>query len=99
MLIFIDDYSRFCRVYFMKLKSEVFKQLKVWKALVENLSGKKIKFLRTDHGKEYVNMNLQQLCEECGIQMHHSTPHTPQQNGVDERNNIYVRNLNHYVSN
>ena len=77
VLTFIDDYSRFCWVYFLKLKSEVFEQLKVWKSLVENQSGKKIKLLRNDHGKEYVNKNLQKLCEECGIQMQHSTPYTP----------------------
>ena len=67
VLTFIDDYSQFCLVYFLKLKSEVFEQLKVWKALVENKSGKKIKVLRTDNRNEYVNKNLQQLCEECGI--------------------------------
>ena len=58
VLTFIDDYSRFCRVYFLKLKFEVFEQLKVWKALVENQSGKKIKVFQTDNRKEYVNKNL-----------------------------------------
>ena len=29
VLTFIDDYSRFCWVYFLKLKSEVFEQLKI----------------------------------------------------------------------
>ena len=72
-------------MYFLKLKSEVFEQLKIWKELIENQSGKKIKVLRTDNGKEYVNKNLQQLCEESGIQMQHSTPYTPQQNGVAKR--------------
>ena len=69
-------------MYFLKQKSEVFEIFKVFKALVENLSGKKIKVLRTDNGKEYVNKNLQQLCEENGIQMQHSVPYTLQQNGV-----------------
>ena len=36
VLTFIDDYSRFCWVYFLKLKYEVFEQLKIWKAHVEN---------------------------------------------------------------
>ena len=82
VLTFIDDYSQFCWVYFLKLKSKVFEQLKVWKALVENWSAKEIKVLRTDNVKEYVNKNLPQIFEECGIQMQHSTPYTPQQNGV-----------------
>ena len=85
VLTFIDDYSIFCWVYFLKLKSEVFEKLKIWKALVENQSGHNIKILRNDNGKEYFNKNMQHLCEECGIQMQHSTPYTPQQNGVAER--------------
>ena len=52
---FIDDFSRFCWVYFLKLKSEVFETLKVWKSLVENQCVKKIKFLSTDNVKYYVN--------------------------------------------
>ena len=71
----------------------MFEQLKVWKALVENPSGKNIKVLRTDNGKEYVNNNLPQLCEECGIQMQHSTPYTPQQNGVAERKNRSLKEM------
>ena len=50
-------------MYFLKLKSEVFETFKVFKDLVENTSGNIIKVLRTDNGKEYVNKNLQQLCE------------------------------------
>ena len=71
----------------------MFEKLKVWKALVENKSGKKIKLLRADNGKEYVNKNLQQLCEDCGIQMKHSTPYTPQQNGVAKRKNISLKEM------
>ena len=67
--------------------------MKTWKELVENQSGNKIKFLRTDNGKEYVNNNLQQLCEESGIQMQHSTPYTPQQNGVAERKNRSLKEM------
>ena len=88
VLTFIDDYLRLCWVYFLKLKSENFEQLKIWKELVENQSGIKIKILRTANGKEYVKKNLHHLCEECGIQMQYSTPYTPQQNGVAERERI-----------
>ena len=78
VLTFIDDSSRLCWVYFLKLKSEVFEQLKIWKTLVETQSGNKINILRTDNVNEYVNNNLHNLCEECGIQIQHSTPYTPQ---------------------
>ena len=58
VLTFIDDYSRFCWMYFLKLNSEVFEQLKIWKELVENQSGNKIKILRNDNGNYYVKNNL-----------------------------------------
>ena len=80
-------------MYFLKLKSEFFEQLKIWKALVENKSGHKIKILMTNNGKEYANNNLQHLCEESGIQMQHSTPYTPQQNGVAKRKNRSLKEM------
>jgi 5'-3' exoribonuclease 2 len=50
---FIDDYSRKTWIYFLKAKSEVFGKFKEFKALVENLSKKKIKVLRSDNGGEF----------------------------------------------
>ena len=53
-LTFIDDFSRFCWVYFLKHKSEVFDLFKVFRALVENQSGRRIKILISENGGEYV---------------------------------------------
>ena len=39
VLTFIDDFSRYCWVYFLKLKYEVFETFRVFKALLENTSG------------------------------------------------------------
>jgi hypothetical protein len=49
---FIDDLSCKTWIYFLKDKSEVFNKFKKFKALVENLSKKKIKILRLDSGRE-----------------------------------------------
>jgi hypothetical protein len=54
-LSFIDDYSRKTRVYFLKSKDEVFRKFKEFKALIENLSERKIKILRSDNGGEYTS--------------------------------------------
>ena len=77
-LTFIDDFSRYCWVYFLKHKSEVFDLFKVFKALVENQSGRRLKILRSDNGGEYVKsesfniLNMQVF--RCSIQSltHHS---------------------------
>jgi hypothetical protein len=45
VLIFVDDFSRFTWIYFLRKKSKVFQHLKYFKALAETRSGKKIKVL------------------------------------------------------
>ena len=50
---FIDDYSKWCEVYFIKKKTEVTEMFKEYKNFVENKTGKKIKTLRSDNGTEY----------------------------------------------
>jgi transposase InsO family protein len=84
---FIDDYSRKAWVYFLKNKSEAFAKFKIWKAEVENQTGRKIKCLRTDNGTEYRDGDFLKFCEEHGIKRHFTVRKTPQQNGVVERLN------------
>jgi hypothetical protein len=93
VLTFIDDFSRFTWVFFLKLKSEVFECLIEFKALAENESGCNIKILRTDNGGEYFNKYVQQLCIDAGIQLQHTVPYTPQQNGVVERKNQSLKEM------
>ncbi|KAG8480141.1 hypothetical protein CXB51_024917 [Gossypium anomalum] len=83
----LDDLTRFCWVYFLKQKSEVFEAFNKFKALAENQSGYKIKALRTDNGTEYLSERFQKLCEQAGIHHQLTTVYTPQQNGVCERKN------------
>jgi transposase InsO family protein len=83
-LTFIDDFSRRTWVYFLKLKSKVFDKLLAYTALVEEQSGHQIQKLRIDNGGEYVNNNFASYCITQGIQMQHTIPYTPQQNGVAE---------------
>ncbi|KAH9303176.1 hypothetical protein KI387_014759, partial [Taxus chinensis] len=50
VLTFIDDYSRYTWVYFLKLKFEVFEHFQDFKALAEKQAERSIKVLRTDNG-------------------------------------------------
>jgi transposase InsO family protein len=52
---FIDDKSRYTAVYFMKTKDEVLDKFKEYEAMVTNITGKKIKILRSDNGGEYTS--------------------------------------------
>jgi transposase InsO family protein len=87
---FIDDFSRKTWIYFLKNKDEVFSKFKEFKALVENLSKRKIKVLRSDNGGEFTYGEFEELCREAGIKRELSTPYNPQQNGVADRKNRSV---------
>jgi hypothetical protein len=84
---FIDDFSRKTWIYFLKEKSEVFSKFKEFKALVENLSEKKIKILRLDNGGEFTSDDFKSFCREVEIKRELTSPYNPQQNGVVERKN------------
>jgi hypothetical protein len=64
---FIDDYSRKTWVYFLKYKDEVLRKFKEFKTLVENLSERKIKILRSDNGGEYTSKEFGIFCKDVSI--------------------------------
>jgi hypothetical protein len=90
---FFDDFSHFTRIYFLRQKSEVFQHLKDFKDLVDTQSEKNIKVLRTDNGGEYLNHEIHNLFHEAWIQLQHTIPYTPQQNGVVEQKNRSLKEM------
>jgi hypothetical protein len=79
--------------FFLKLKRKVFDKFLAYKALVENQFGHQIQKLRTYNGGEYVNNNFISYCTTQSIQMQHTVPYTPQQNGVAERKNCTLKEM------
>ena len=74
-------------------KSEVFDTFKVFKPMVEKSFNKNIKSIISNKGGEYIKGEFQNFCESEGIRMEHSVPYTPQQNGVAERKNISLKEM------
>jgi len=74
---FIDDKTRWCEIYFLKQKSEVIEKFKEYMHLVENQTGRKIKTLRTDNGKEYVKTEFSTFLKEKGIKHELTNDYTP----------------------
>jgi len=60
--------------------------------MVENLTGKKIKRLRCDNGKEYLNKDIYRLVREKDILMEPCPPYVHQLNGTAERYNRSIMN-------
>ncbi|CAK6974377.1 Retrovirus-related Pol polyprotein from transposon TNT 1-94 [Scomber scombrus] len=84
---FIDDYSRCCKVYFLKQKSEVLSKFNEFEKTFSNECGQKVTRLRTDNGGKYTSSECQEYLKAQGIHNEMTVPHTPQQNGVAERKN------------
>ena len=87
VLTLTDDLSRYGYVYLMKHKSETFEKFKEFHNEVENQRDRKIKFLRSDRGGEYLSHEFGTHLRKYGIVSQLTPPGTPQHNGVSERRN------------
>ncbi|MCO5600205.1 hypothetical protein L7F22_054314 [Adiantum nelumboides] len=90
---FIDDFSRFCWVYPLKAKSDVFAIFQHYVSMVENETGCKVQTLRTDRGGEYMSCAFKDFLGKKCIKHQCTMPYTPQQNGVAERKNMSLMEM------
>jgi transposase InsO family protein len=67
MLTFLDDYSRYIWVFFLKKNSEVFENLKELKEPFKTQSKRNINSLHTDNGGKYVNRDVHNIFLKVGI--------------------------------
>jgi transposase InsO family protein len=98
-MFLIDDYTRMTWVTFLKEKYEAFEKFKDFKSLIENEIDLKIKCLRSNIGGEFTSYEFDEFCENHGIKRHFSATRIPQQNGVVERNNKTVQEMDRTMLN
>lgn len=85
MLTIVDDYTRKVFAYFISSKTEVKDKFHIFQTFVENQLQKKIKAVRTDGGKEFVNREFDDYLASKGIHHQTTAPYSSQQVGVAER--------------
>ena len=71
---FIDDATRKTWVYCIRHKSDEFATFKKWKALVENETGKSLKCLKSDNGRERCSKDFYSYCSYHGIRREKIVP-------------------------
>ena len=91
-LTFIDDFSKYIYIYYIKSKSDVYTKFLHYKALVEKETSAKIQKIKADNRGEYNSEKFHQFCQKEGISIHYTVPYTPEQNGVAERLNLTLLN-------
>ncbi|KAA0043416.1 F5J5.1 [Cucumis melo var. makuwa] len=89
----MDDYSRFTWVRFLKGKSDTVKLCISLRLNLQREKGQKIIRIRSDHGKEFDNEDLNNFCQTEGIHHEFADPITPQQNGVVEWKNKTLQEM------
>jgi len=92
-VIFIDNYSRHCWFYPLKLKSDFYLIFLKFQALVQNQLQSKISIFQCDGGGEFTSKIFLNHLQEHGIQQYISCPYTPQQNGLAERKHRHITEL------
>jgi len=87
MMVIVDDCTGMYFVYFLKHKSEALDHFIEFQRKFENRLGTRIKRIRTDNGREFVNERFRRHLNESGISHQKTVPFNPQSNGRVERAN------------
>jgi transposase InsO family protein len=92
-MLLVDDYTRMTAVCFLKNKSEVFENFKIYKEMVDNVMDSRIKCLRSDNVGEFTSKKFMDYYNSHGIKRQFFIARTPQQNGVVERKNKTLQEM------
>jgi transposase InsO family protein len=76
-LVIVDDYSRYTWVFFLHDKIKVTACFKKFAKRAQNEFDVKIKKIRSNNGKEFVNINIEEYYDEVGIKHEVFATYTP----------------------
>ena len=92
-MAFIDDYSHYVTIKFLKLKSDITQKIKDYTEWIRTQSGCTVKAFRFDGGGEFMSNSLKRWLNKLGIECQASAPYSPQQHRVAERPNCTLVEL------
>lgn len=88
----LDDHSRYQWQFLLRNKSDAAQAFKTWLAQVERETGKKLKKLRTDGGKEFTAGQFLHELEREGVILETTAPYDHHQAGAIERTHLTIFN-------
>lgn len=92
-IVLVDDYSRYSVVYLLQHKSDAESKIREYCNMIKNQFGRFPKCIRSDGGGEFSGSALRKFFVDNGIVQQMSAPYSPQQNGVAERKNRYLKEM------
>ena len=91
-MTFLDDYTRYCWIYFLKSKDQASIAISNFWQFTQTQFGKTIKRLHSDNGTEYVNQNVSLFLQKKWNHTHYlssSPPWTQRRSWTDQPNIDY----------
>ena len=87
MVLFIDEYSRYGVVEFLRTKDESFQEYKNFESWLQVQFNRSVKCLQSDRGGEFVSNEFSEHLRKHGTVRHLTVHDSPQSNGIAERCN------------
>ncbi|CAM9808606.1 unnamed protein product, partial [Heterosigma akashiwo] len=98
-VVFKDEHTRFCRVFFMKQKSDILPHFVTYCNAIRRAVDDpqlQVQRVRLDNGREY-NEKMTNHCDKLGIIMEKTGRDDPRSNGIAERTNRSVMDMTRTV--
>ena len=94
-LVIVYDFSHFTWVFFLDDKSNVVDIFKSFAKRAQIEYELTLKHIQSNNGTEFRNTHIEEFLDDYGITHEFSTAYTPQQNGVVERKNRTLIEMDH----
>jgi hypothetical protein len=92
-ITFVDDFSRFLTIFFLKSKSDALQCFTRFRTAAERQLSYQIVYLRVDNAGELTEGDFRNYCNTEGITYEKTVPDASQQNGVAERVNQIIERM------
>ena len=92
-IVFVDCYTRFISLFFIKSCDEACNFLIEFQTATENFTGQRLTILQVDNAPELTRGKMEEHCKTHGISFEKTIPGSPPQNGVAERTNLTITSM------
>jgi hypothetical protein len=89
-ITFTEDTSRYRKTYLLTRKSEAFDKFKVYRAQLENRTGRRVKIVHADNAREFLSGKFRKYLERRGIVMQTNVEYSSEQNLAERGHGIIM---------
>lgn len=92
-ILFIDCYSRYISLFFLKQRDDALNSFIEYCTAVQNYTNKTLFILRVDNAPELIRGKMESYCKAEGVTYEKMIPDSPSQNGMAKRTNLTIGSM------